>query len=310
MGKVKLATRKSPRSVAAWLSTVLLAVAVVASGCHVPPQPPAGRTDLERQGRHVLQLAGGCGCHGTNFAGWKAGSPDSLPRALPYGERFVGTYGVVPAANITQDLSGIGRWTDDQIAQAVTDGVDPSGQQLSPAMPYRAYHGMAKSDVRALVAYLRTLPPVRNDVPAPSLQGPLPEMGSLPPAPDTRPTEDIALGRYIVRNVSFCADCHATRIAGFREKPLLGGTITIDGKQVNVPNITPDREGGIGTWSEEEIARYLRTGTRPDGGLAQSAMAGLILTSYSHFTPTEARAVAAYLKSQIPVSMGRSRDKR
>ncbi len=68
-----------------------------------------------------------------------------------------------------------------------------------------------------------------------------------------------------------------------------------------VPNITPDRESGIGRWSESAIARYLRTGSRPDGGLAQSLMAGLIFSSYSHLTRQEAQAIAAYLKSIPPV---------
>ncbi len=230
-----------------------------------------------------------------------------MPRAIPYGERFTGPFGTVPTPNITQDQGGIGSWTDNQIAQAITDGVDPSGAKLSPIMPYRAYHGMAKSDVRALVAYLRTIPPVRNDVPAPTLKQPIPEMGPQPSAPQIRPTEEIALGRYLVRNISSCADCHAPKDTGSEEPFLSGGMLTIDGKEVAAPNITPDRKTGIGSWSEADIARYLRTGTRPDGGLAQSAMAGLILTSFSHFTPEEAHAVAAYLKSQPAVPVTRSR---
>jgi hypothetical protein len=67
-----------------------------------------------------------------------------------------------------------------------------------------------------------------------------------------------------------------------------------------VPNITPDRETGIGRWSESAIARYLRTGSRPDGGLAQSLMAGLIFSSFSHLTSEEAHEIATYLKSIPP----------
>ncbi len=72
------------------------------------------------------------------------------------------------------------------------------------------------------------------------------------------------------------------------------------GKSIRVPNITPDRETGIGRWSEADIARYLRTGARPDGGLAHSLMAGLIVSSYSHLTPDEAAAIATYLKTLPP----------
>ena len=69
------------------------------------------------------------------------------------------------------------------------------------------------------------------------------------------------------------------------------------GSREVVPNITPDRETGIGRWSERDIVRYLRTGSRPDGGLAQSLMAGLIYSSFSHLSGDEGRAIAAYLKS-------------
>jgi hypothetical protein len=65
--------------------------------------------------------------------------------------------------------------------------------------------------------------------------------------------------------------------------------------------LTPDQETGIGRWREREIVRNLRTGNRPDGGLAQSLMAGLVLFSTSHLIPDEARAVAAYLKRVPPV---------
>ncbi|HEX5323686.1 MAG TPA: c-type cytochrome [Capsulimonadaceae bacterium] len=280
------------------LSTAFLAVALIGAGCHLPPQPPAARTDLQAQGRHVLLTAGGCGCHGANFGGWRSGGPDSLPRAIPYGERFVGRFGTVPAPNITQDPGGIGGWTDVQIATAITEGRDPSGTRLTPIMPYRAYHGLSHPDLKALVAYLRRLRPVSNSVPVPDLKQPIPDLGAQPPAPESRPSGGIALGQYLVRNVSSCADCHASGPPGSDNLPLSGGKVTLDGKEAPVPNITPDRSTGIGSWSEEEIARYLRTGARPDGGVAQSAMAGLILTSFSHFTPEEADAIAAYLKSQ------------
>ena len=279
---------------------------LVGAGCASLPSPPPARTAVERRGRHVLRIATGCGCHGANFAGWRQGGPDRLPEAAPYGERFVGPDGVVPAPNITPDPdTGIGGWSDDEITQALRNGIRPNGEQLSALMPFRAYHGMAESDLAALVAYLHRLRPVRNQVPARQLSQPLTEPGpgreeQGAPAPAQPPENGIALGRYLVQHVCTCTDCHLPRGAADPDR-LIGQRLPVGpGRSVPVPDITPDRETGIGRWSESAIARYLRTGSRPDGGLAQSLMAGLILTSYEHLTRDEARAIATYLKSIPP----------
>jgi len=276
---------------------------VIGAGCASLPRPPQAHTAVERRGRHVLQIATACGCHGANFAGWRQGRPDELPEAAPYGERFVGPFGVVPARNITPDpATGIGQWSDAAITRALREGIRPDGEQLYSIMPYPAYHGMAESDVAAMVVYLHRLRPVRNPVPERRLTRPVPEPAPGYPAERGEPPESgIALGRYLVQNVSTCTDCHLPRGASPPER-LIGQLLPVGpGRTVFVPNITPDRETGIGRWSAAEIAQYLRSGSRPDGGLAQSLMAGLILTSYSHLTPDEARAIAAYLESIPPV---------
>jgi mono/diheme cytochrome c family protein len=284
------------------IASTLAALATV-GGCGALPQPPPpGRTVDESRGRHILQIASACGCHGSNFAGWREGGPDELPRTAPYGERFIGSFGKVPARNITPDTAtGIAGWTDAQIAAAITDGVDPSGESLSPVMPCRAYHGMARSDIAALVAYLHCLHPVHNSVPEP--EPPVPDAASSPAQPmppDIRPAGGVELGHYLVRHVCVCADCHSPDGSGSEDAPLTGKVMPGRSRAV-APNITPDRETGIGAWSAADTARYLRTGSRPDGGVAQAAMAGLILTSFSHFTPEEADGIAAYLKSLPPV---------
>jgi mono/diheme cytochrome c family protein len=277
----------------------------VGTGCGRLPGLPPARTPVERQGRHVLQIATGCGCHGADLAGWRKGEPDRLPRAFPHGERFVGADGKIPAPNITPDPeTGIGRWSDAEIAQAIRNGLRPDGARLHPIMPYPALHGMAEGDLAALVTYLRRLRPVRNPVPERELAGALPEPGPLPPAPERPPEGRVELGKYLVSSVSLCGDCHSPRGPdGPLPGMLLAGSILElgPGQSVAGPNMTPDREKGIGRWSEGEIARYLRTGSRPDGGLAQSLMAGLIFTSFSHLTEAEAHAIAAYLKQIPPV---------
>ena len=271
--------------------SILLAACLKVAASIMPQPPPSAHTDVEKRGRHLVEIAGGCGCHGPNFAGWRKGRPDTFPRAAPFGERFVTPAGAVPAANITPDVdTGIGRWTDAQIAAAITDGVDPSGAKLNPIMPYHSYAGMTKDDVQAIVAYLHLIRPINNVVPE-STAAPVMESKPLPRPADVNPTGDVDLGRYLVRNVSSCSDCHGDDLAG---KPLHEGTETIQ-----VPNLTP--VGSTRRWSTADLARYLCTGSRPDGGLAQGPMAGLILSSFSHYTADEARAVAAYLKSTTAV---------
>jgi hypothetical protein len=113
------------------------AAAIALVGCRFLSSFPEARTPQERQGRHLLQIAEGCGCHGANFAGWRPGGPDNLPRSLPYGERFTGPFGAVPAPNITPDReTGIGGWSDAQIERAIRDGVDHEGHTLFPIMPW------------------------------------------------------------------------------------------------------------------------------------------------------------------------------
>jgi mono/diheme cytochrome c family protein len=301
-GIVERTTRGRPER---WRWAVTTLCMVAGAGCASFPRPPSAQTPVEERGRHLLRIAAGCGCHGLNFAGWKEGGPDLLPETLPYGERFVGPYGVIPAPNISSDAeTGIGGWTDAEIARAIRDGIRPGDNRLHPIMPYAAYHGMAESDIQALVAYLRRLRPVKNRVTGKRLATDIPDPGPLPPPPQRPPESRIALGKYLVESVTTCGDCHTpSDPSGPRPGLLLAGHLLPHGPEatVLVPNITPDREYGIGRWSEGAIARYLRTGSRPDGGLAQSLMAGVIFSSYSHLTRQEAQAIAAYLKSIPPV---------
>src|SRR5262249_16232622 len=71
----------------------------------------------------------------------------------------------VKTANITSDPdTGLGKWSDDDIKKAITTGVDPKGNNLSPPMPYPFFKNMTAEDLDAVVAYIRTLPPIKNQV--------------------------------------------------------------------------------------------------------------------------------------------------
>ncbi len=76
--------------------------------------------------------------------------------------------GVVYPPNLTPDKeTGLGGWSDEEIITAFTTGVRPDGRQLAPIMPWMSYSHISADDAAALVAYLRSLPPVKHDVPGP-----------------------------------------------------------------------------------------------------------------------------------------------
>src|ERR1051325_11089931 len=111
--------------------------------------------DVVARGQYIFSLAGGCACHT---------APKGTPNAG--GREFPLVLAKVYSTNITSDKeTGLGNWTDQQIRDAMIKGVRPNGERLLPVMPYEAYSGMADEDLQALIAYLRTLKPVRKQTP-------------------------------------------------------------------------------------------------------------------------------------------------
>ena len=138
------------------------AAAMLSSGAHA--QSPVER------GQYLAVIAGCNDCHTPGFF---LGKPDT---AKYLGGSDVGFeipgLGVFPGRNITPDKeTGIGNWSDEQIAAALTTGKRPDGRQLAPIMPYASFTHMPKEDVAAVVAFLRSIPAVKNEVPGPFKPG-------------------------------------------------------------------------------------------------------------------------------------------
>lgn len=219
-------------------------------------------------------------------------------RAFP-----LGPAGVVYTKNITMDEeTGIGLWTDEQIKLAIKSGVRPDGTVLFPVMPYHVYNGMADADLEDIIAYMKSLPPVRNEVPESTVNTEgmpvLPYQDGIT-APD--PADPSSRGAYLVNHIMGCADCH-TPIDPNTGEPImerhLAGRQPYEGPWgiVYGGNITPHDETGIGTWTDEEVKRALLAGIGKDGRR-------LILMpwyAYSALTPEDADAVVYYLKNDLP----------
>jgi mono/diheme cytochrome c family protein len=115
-----------------------------------------------QHGEYLVNALASCGhCH----TPLKRGRPDAS-RTMAGGTEFKGNWGVSYAANLTPDReTGLGEWTDQQIIRAIRNGIDDNGEKLTPPMPYANYHRITDRDIRDIVAYLRSLKAVRNQVP-------------------------------------------------------------------------------------------------------------------------------------------------
>lgn len=178
-----------------------------------------------------------------------------------FDQKLAGIPGVVYAKNITPDKeTGIGDWSDEDILKAMTQGISKSGDTLFPIMPYANFNHMAKEDLLSIVAYLRTLKPIKNKVPERQLMIPI---SMAYPAPAIQPsvdnnkrppeTEQVAYGGYLV-NAAACSDCHTPMVNNQPDfSRMFGGGFTFDLGvfKVTTANITPDTATGIGAWTEE-----------------------------------------------------------
>jgi mono/diheme cytochrome c family protein len=232
------------------------------------------------------------------------------------GRRYDGPFGTVYATNITPDVkTGIGGWTDAQVVEAIRSGRRPNGERLIPVHPYTTFNGMAEPDLKALVAYLRTLPAVNRANQPKKIAVPLFESVFLPAwlaafspretPPATAPTSGLARGEYLVRAVAHCGECHTPRglTQAVDNSRFLAGNPRGPEDSV-VPNITPDKATGIGDWSEEALAEYLATGNKPDGDVSSGLMEEVIhgtTAGYKDLTKADRLAIARYLKSIPPI---------
>ena len=289
-----------------WMVPVALAVFL---GLSLSAQagPPA-QGDANR-GKYLVNAAGCWSCHGQNMAGYQDGRAGSQPDSAPYGQAFRGPFGFIPAKNLTSDPeTGLGNWSDADIEQALRAGKGKFGRQLHPIMPYPNFAGMAEQDVKDLIAYLRSLPPVKNPVPATRLNGAVPPGPPVRGFPPTAPTSGVGRGEYLVLNVAGCGDCHTpsdAQGAPDRGKWLAGNAVPGEQGFQIAPNITSDAKTGIGNWSEAQIAQVLKTGERPGRPPVTGLMAEVVGIGhpayqgfgFSQLTDTDRLAIAQYLKS-------------
>lgn len=276
------------------------AVAVAAALLFSAPALAQSQAELIKRGEYVFR-AGVCySCH-TDEKGGGQPLAGGLPLKTPFGTFY--------SPNITPDRdTGIGRWSDADFARALKEGIRPDGAHYFPAFPYTTYTRMTDEDIRALKAYLFAQPPVHRPNRSHDILPPFSwrflqigwkmmffDQGTFRANPAK--SAEINRGAYLVEALAHCGECHTPRnpLGGMDRKMWLAGTP--DGPEgERAPNITPDKETGVGSWSAGDLIEALKTGTKPDYDNLQGTMYAAIAHGLKYLTEDDLKAIVAYLK--------------
>lgn len=265
----------------------------------------------------TLHVAACMHCHSTrDFSKY---SGPAIPGTVGGGgEKFDQTVfyaipGTLYAKNITPDsATGIGTWTDAEIMRAITQGIAKNGDTLFPLMPYANYNRMAKDDLLSIIAYIRTLKPIHNEVPPRQLLIPISVAypgSALQKSVDgnVRPseTDSVKYGGYLV-TMAGCADCHNPYVKGQPDfsRSFAGGSLFNAGTfKVTAANITPDSTTGIGAWSEDQFLKKFTVCREAKGYDYNPGKLNTImpLTAYAGMTDGDLKAIYAYMRTVKPV---------
>ncbi len=268
---------------------------------------------LAARGDYLVNTIMACGnCHSPRDAEGRM-IPD---KAFSGGLTFATPAFVATAPNITPDAeTGIGRWSDAEIRRALIDGVRPdhghlAGVPLAAIMPANFYRALLPEDLDAVVAYLRSIKPIRNEFPAPVYKAPV----RRDPYPDAEAGFDkkmfadpVRRGAYLA-TIGHCMECHTAwsrGVSDFRNGLGRGGRTfpAREGAPAGTPdsvaaNITSDPTAGIGAWTDAEIGRAITQGVARDGRMLKPPMA---YAYYAGLTPADLADIVAYLRTVPPL---------
>lgn len=255
------------------------------------------------RGKYLFDAADCGGCHGGDQKG-----------AAPVGGQALQTpFGTFYAPNITPDKAhGIGAWSEADFRRALRDGVAPEGKQLFPVFPFPSFTNLSDADIGDLYAYLMSIAPAAQPNKPHEVKPPFGWRMMMvfwrglffregPLATDPARDAEWNRGNYLVQAVAHCQECHTPRNAMGALKESLAFSGNINGPDgQNAPNITSDRETGIGDWTVEEIAHLLKTGETPDYDAVGSGMKAVVRGT-SKLSDADRHAIAVYLKTVKPI---------
>ncbi len=265
--------------------------------------PNSGTGDDSAKRGEYLVRAGDCmPCHtgtkGEEFAG-------GLPLNTPFGQVF--------SRNITPDNeTGLGNWTYDDFKQTMWEGKSKNGSYLYPAMPFPFYTLVTEDDLKAIWAHLQTLKPIKKENRPNGLMFPMSIRESMLGwrelfftagrfEPNSSKSDEWNRGAYLVEGLGHCGACHTPR-------NLMGGRIESDrfaGAKVDdwwAPNISSNKQTGIGDWTKEELKTFLKTGVDKKKTTVFGPMAEVVHDSLSYMTDDDLDAMATYLLDSRPTT--------
>ena len=276
-------------------STVALADYKAANPAGVPAS--LAKASLVERGAYLARAADCMACHtkpgGKDFAG-------GLGFKLPFGTLY--------ATNITPDKeTGIGNYSDADFLNAIHRGIRRDGARLYPAMPYTSYSYMTDDDALAIKAYLFSLPPVHEPVPANTLAFPFDQRWGMifwsalfnrdtRFAPDTSKSPEWNRGAYLAEAMAHCGECHTPRNLAFAldNRKKFAGAVAAGWRAYN---ITSDKATGVGGWSDADLASYLASGHANGHGTASGPMGEAVDRSFSQMTADDIKSMVAYVRS-------------
>ena len=260
------------------------------------------QTPLERGGYLVNAVMACDGCHTPREKG-----------ALVMDKRFSGGSQLwdtpaytVRGSNITPDPeTGIGAWSDSEIKRSLTDGMHRTGRPNAPQMPSAFYRILTPRDLDAIVAYMKSVAPVRNEVQAPVYKAAMhaePVPGATKPLAEGDLRDPLKRGFYLA-TIAHCMECHARRPDGTQDyKNSLGkGGYVFTGPWGSAPasNITSHPKSGLGAWTDAEIRRALTHGVARDGRAFKPPMARQEF--FSRMTDADLDAIVAWIRTIPPL---------
>lgn len=257
------------------------------------------------RGRYLVETVAGCfDCHTPHE--YVKGVWEAVPGQKGEGQVFPPGFIPLPpgsqvvACNITPDRqTGIGSWSDADIERAIRHGVMKGGHPIFNLMPYPQYRVLSDEDVKSIIVYLRSIPPIKNPLSMTKLPFPVTvDMKvALTPPLQKNASPLVRRGWYLTR-VAGCADCHTPILADGSQPPslLFGG-----GMDFRMPfgdvfslNISPS-PSGIGFMDEAMFARTLHTGRVNGNGLKLKPP--MPFENFRNLKSEDIRAIYAYLRT-------------
>jgi cytochrome c553 len=250
-------------------------------------------------------------CHSTRNWSLYSGpiSPGTLGKGGEYFGPEMGFPGKFYSRNITP--AKLANWTDGEIFRAITTGVDKNGKALFPVMPYLSYGQMDKEDIYDIIAYIRSIPPIENEVEASKADFPMnfimntiPAKASFVEKPAS--SDSLKYGAYLA-NAAACMECH-TQVDKGQIIPTLaysgGREFVMPVGTVRSANITPDMETGIGMWTEAAFVQRFKL--YADEAQLEKVSASQLNTimpwaMYAGMDSTDLKSIYVYLKSLKPI---------